>query len=77
MRFQFSNEEGLFLEDYNSSRPNPLILNLKANKMMSKGLLCHLVSVNDHEIPSIDSLPIVNEFQYVFTNHLSGAPPPR
>ena len=39
VRFQFSNEEGLFLEDYNSSRPNPLILNLKANKMMSKGLL--------------------------------------
>ena len=40
----------------------------KANKMMSKGLLCHLVSVNDlyHDIPSIDSVPVVNEFKDVF-----------
>ena len=39
VRFYFPNEEELVLEGYNSSRPNPLILNLKANKMMSKGLL--------------------------------------
>ena len=50
------------------SRPNPLISNLKANKMMSKGLLYHLVSVNDldHDIPSIDSVPVVNECLDVF-----------
>ena len=47
VRFCFPNEEELVWEGYNSSRPNPLILNLKASKMMSKGLLCHLVSVND------------------------------
>ena len=36
--------------------------------MMSKGLLCHLLSVKnlDHDIPFIDSIPIVNEFQDVF-----------
>ena len=39
VRFCFPNEEELVWEMYNSSRPNPLILNLKANKMMSKGLL--------------------------------------
>ena len=62
--FRFPNEEELVLEGYNSSRPNPLILNLKASKMMSKGLLCHLVSVInfDHDVPSIDLVPIVKEF---------------
>ena len=47
--------------------------------MMSKGLLCHLVSVNDldHDIPSIDSVPAVNEFQDVFPDDLPGVPPPR
>ena len=53
---------------YNLSRPNPLISKLRANKMMSKGLLCHLVSVNNlyHDIPLIDSVRVVNEFQDVF-----------
>ena len=61
------------------NHPNPLISNLKANKMMSKGLFCHLVSVNDldHDIPSIDSVHVVNEFQDVFPNDLLGVPPPR
>ena len=56
VRFCFTNEEELLLEGYNSSRPNPLISNPKVHKMMSKGLLCHLLSVNDldHDIPSID-----------------------
>ena len=36
--------------------------------MMSHELLCHLISVNDfdHDIPSIDLVPILNEFQDVF-----------
>ena len=64
VRFRFPNEEELVWEGYNSIRPNPLISNRKANKMMSKGLLCHLVCVNDldHNIPSVDSVPVVNEF---------------
>ena len=63
VRFRFPIEEKLIWEGYNSSRPNPLILNLKANKMISKGLLFHLVSVNDldHDIPSMDSVPVVNK----------------
>ena len=45
VRFCFPNEEELVWEGYRLSRPNPLILNLKANKMMSKGLLCHPVKL--------------------------------
>ena len=49
------------------SHPNPFISTHKANKIMSKGLLCHLVSVNDldHDIPSIDSVLVVNESRCV------------
>ena len=79
VRFYFPNEEELVWEGYNSSRPNPLISNLKANKMMSKGLLCHIVSVDDldHEIFSIHLVPIVNEFLDVFPGDLPGVPPTR
>ena len=61
------------------SLPNPLISNLKAYKMMSKGLLCHLVSVNylDHYIPSKESLPIVNEFLNVFNDDFPGVTRPQ
>ena len=46
---------------------------------MSKGLLCDLESVNDldHDIPSIESVFVVNEFQDVLPNDLAGVPPPR
>ena len=49
-----------------------------ANKIMSKGLLCHIVSVNDlyHDIPSIKSVPVLNEFQIVFPYDMPGVPPP-
>ena len=46
---------------------------------MCKGLLCHLVSVNDlnHDIPSIDLVPVVNEFLDMFPEDLPGVPPLR
>ena len=47
VRFCFSNEEEVVWEGYSSSHPNPLISNLKENKMISNGLYCHIVSVND------------------------------
>ena len=51
--------------------------NLKANKMMSKGFLCHIINVNDLDIgiPSIDSVLVVNEFQDVFPDEFPGVPP--
>ena len=44
---------------------------------MSMGLLCHLVSINDldHDIPSTDSMHLVNEFQDVFHDDFPGVPP--
>ena len=47
--------------------------------MMSKGLLCHLVCINDldHDIPSIESVPLVIEFEDVFPDDLPRVPPPR
>ena len=76
-RFCFPNEEELVLEGYNSSRPNPLISNLKVNKIMSKELLCHIMSVNDldHDIHSIESVRVVNEFLDVFPDDFLGVPP--
>ena len=46
--------------------------------MMSKGLLCHLATVNDldHDIPSIDLVHVVNEFQDVFPDYFTRVPPP-
>ena len=67
------------MERYNSSHRNPLISNLKAYKMVSNGLLSHIVRVNDfdHEIPSIDLMLVVNEFLDVFNDDFPGVPPPR
>ena len=44
---------------------------------MSNGLLCHIVSVNDldHDIPSVESVPIVNEFPDMSPDDLPRAPP--
>ena len=72
VRFHLPNEKELLLEGYNSSHPNLFISTLKGSKKMYKGLLCHLVSVSDldQDIPSIDSLPILNEFKDVFLDDL-------
>ena len=77
VRFYFHNDEELVWEGYNSIRPNHLISNLKANKMMSKGLLCRLGSVNDleHDISSLDSTAAVNELQDVFSDDFPRVPP--
>ena len=76
-RFCFPNEQELVWEGYNLIRPNLLISILKDNRMMSKGLLCHLMSINDlnHDIYSIESVPLVNEFQDVFPDNFPGVPP--
>ena len=77
VRFCFPNEEDLVWKGYNSIPPNLLISNLKANKMVSKRFLCHLVSVNDlnHDIPSIDLVLVESEFQDVFPDVLHEVPP--
>ncbi|KAH0644862.1 hypothetical protein KY284_032746 [Solanum tuberosum] len=52
---------------------------LKARKMISKGCIYHLVRVMDveSETPSLESVPVVNEFPKVFPNDLPDIPPER
>nr|XP_009793995.1 PREDICTED: uncharacterized protein LOC104240808 [Nicotiana sylvestris] len=52
---------------------------LKARRMISKGYIYHLVRVKDTdaEIPTLQSVPIVNEFPEVFPEDLPGVPPDR
>ena len=68
MRFQFPNELELEWEGRGSSPLGQTVSYLKTNKIIDKGYVYHLVRVNDldHEVPSIDSVTIVNEFLDVF-----------
>ncbi|XP_075076520.1 uncharacterized protein LOC142163162 [Nicotiana tabacum] len=52
---------------------------LKARKIISKGYIYHLVRVKDADaqIPTLQSVPIVNEFPEVFPKDLPGIPPDR
>ena len=52
---------------------------LKADKMIVKGFLYHVVRVMDleWEIRSIEFVPIVREFPEVFQNYLQQVPPNR
>ncbi|KAH0743109.1 hypothetical protein KY290_031102 [Solanum tuberosum] len=56
-----------------------LISYLKARKMISKGCLYHLVWVKDSssETPTLESVPVVNEFPEVFPEDLPRVPPQR
>ena len=72
VKFQFLNELEPEWEGNGSNPTGQIISNLKDNKMRAKGFLYHLVIVNDleHEVPSIDSESMVNEFQDIFPKNL-------
>ena len=72
VRFHFPNELELKLEGRSSNSIGQIVSQFKDNKMLYKGYLYNLVRVNDleHEVPSIDSVSIANEFQYVFQEDL-------
>ncbi|XP_069146091.1 uncharacterized protein [Solanum lycopersicum] len=72
VKFQFPNELELEWEGRGSNPKSQIISNLKANRMLSKGYLYRLVRVNDleNEVPSIDYVSIVNEFQDVIPEDL-------
>ena len=55
-----------------------IISYLKSCKMISKGILYHVVRVNQEcETPSIESAPVVRQFPEVFPNNLPRVPPKR
>ncbi|XP_070032999.1 uncharacterized protein [Nicotiana tomentosiformis] len=52
---------------------------VKARRMVGKGCLAYLAYIRDHnvDVPSMDSVPFVREFPYVFPTDLPGIPPDR
>ena len=79
VRFQFLDEPILEWKGSSLAPMGRFISYLKARKMISKGYLYHLVQVKDSsfESPTLESVPVVNEFPEVFPDDLSGVPPER
>ena len=76
VKFQILNEPVIEWSSSSAVPKGRFISYLKARKFVSKGCIYHLVRVNDSsvEIPPIQSVPIVREFQEVFPNDLPRIP---
>ncbi|XP_070023253.1 uncharacterized protein [Nicotiana sylvestris] len=74
MRFEFPGELVVEWKGDNVVPKGRFISYLKAEKMIKKGCIYHLVRVTDTdtEAPSLESVPVVNEFPNVFPDELLG-----
>ncbi|XP_070049937.1 uncharacterized protein [Nicotiana tomentosiformis] len=74
VRFEFPNELVLEWKRDNVVLNGRFISYLKATKMINKGCIYHLVRVTDTdaEAPTLESVPVVNEFPEVFPDELPG-----
>ncbi|XP_060168953.1 uncharacterized protein LOC132599707, partial [Lycium barbarum] len=79
VRFQFPGEPVVEWAGNTASPKGKFISYLKAKKMIRKGYIYHLVRVQDltAETPTLQSVPVVNEFPDVFPDELPGLPPER
>ncbi|XP_060172736.1 uncharacterized protein LOC132603619 [Lycium barbarum] len=77
VRFQFPWEPVIEWAGNTVSPRGKFISYLKAEKMIRKGYIYHLVRVHDleAEAPTLQSVPVVNEFVDVFPDELPGLPP--
>ncbi|MDV3205138.1 MAG: hypothetical protein Q8883_02655, partial [Sweet potato little leaf phytoplasma] len=76
INFHFLDELVLEWEGSSIVPKGRFISYLKARNLISKGCLYHLVWVKDSNSkkPSLQSIPMVNEFPEVFPNDLPGVP---
>ncbi|XP_070041042.1 uncharacterized protein [Nicotiana tomentosiformis] len=79
LRLEFHNELIVEWEGNNVTPKGRFISYLKATKMIRKGYIYHLVRFTDTttEVPTLESVPIVNEFPDVIPDELPGIPPNR
>ncbi|XP_070054963.1 uncharacterized protein [Nicotiana tomentosiformis] len=79
VRFQFLGEPVLEWKGNTASPRGRFISYLKARKMIRKGYIYHLVRVQDvkAESPTLQSIPMINEFPDIFFDELPGLPPER
>ena len=79
VRFNFPIEPVAEWKGVNSIPTGHIISNLKACKMISNDCLYNIVRVKDldSEVPPIESILIVSEFEQVFPNDLHGIHPER
>ncbi|XP_070039512.1 uncharacterized protein [Nicotiana tomentosiformis] len=79
VRFEFPNEPVIELKGDGVVPKGRFISYLKATKIINKGCIYHLLRVidTDAKAPTLESVPVVNEFLEVFPDELLGIPPDR
>ncbi|XP_070021856.1 uncharacterized protein [Nicotiana sylvestris] len=79
VRFNFPSESIIEWKGDAAAPKGKFISYLKARRMILKGYIYHLVRVHDMEVksPTLQSVPVVNEFPDVFPDELPGLPPER